>query len=371
VESAPFGFDPRNVLTTTVSVPVSRYSDPSAKAHLLRAVMEQVRSLPGIESAGLTDSLPMEGADSARITIQTSSTKAALIDEEIFFVSVSPGYFSTLKIPMSAGRSFQEQDREQAPVAIINRTFANAYFPRANPIGHHLAFADSPATWREIIGVVSDFRQRNPEEDLRPMVYLPLAQTLPARWSMVIRLHAATDLGDEAQRVRNSLRPLDPQLYWQLGSMQQEIHDSESLTLRRPIIALAACFGALALVLVVVGVFGVASYSVAERTQEIGIRVALGAARQEIATLVLRESLAVTLLGLLVGSCIAFALSRFLPTSGIGWSGSGIFLFGVSRTDSLTYAMAAALLITVVLVASWIPARRATRVDPLLALRHE
>ena len=372
VETAPFGFDPRNVLTTTVSLPVSRYDDPSAKSRLLRAAMEQLRSLPGVESAGVTDSLPMEGADSARITVQTSSTAGALIDEEIFFVSVSPEYFSTLKIPMSAGRSFQEQDREQAaPVAIINRTFANTYFAGVNPIGHHLAFADSPTTWREIVGVVSDFRQRNPEEDLRPMVYLPLAQTLPTRWSMVIRLHTTSDLGDAAQRVRNSLRPLDPLLYWQLGSMRQEIHDSESLTLRRPIIALSASFGALALVLVVVGVFGVASYSVAERTQEIGIRVALGAARQGIAALVFRESLAVTLLGLLVGSCIAFALSRFLPTSGIGWSGSGIFLFGVSRTDSLTYALAAALLITVVLVASWIPAHRATRVDPLLALRHE
>jgi putative ABC transport system permease protein len=372
VESAPFGFDPRDVLTSTVSLPVSRYNDPSSKARLLRAAMERIHSLPGVESAGATDSLPMEGADSARITLQASSTKAALIDEEIFFVSVSPEYFSTLKIPMSAGRSFQEQDREQAaPVAIINRTFANTYFAGANPVGAHIALADSPATWREIVGVVSDFRQRNPEEDLRPMVYLPFAQTLPARWSMVIRLHAASDLGDVAQRVRNSLRVLDPQLYWQTGSMPQEIHDSESLTLRRPIIALSASFGALALVLVVVGVFGVASYSVAERTQEIGIRVALGAARQEIAALVFRESLAVTLLGLLVGSVIAFALSRFLPTTGIGWSGSGIFLFGVSRTDSVTYTLSATLLTAVVLVASWIPARRATRVDPLLALRHE
>ncbi len=178
-------------------------------------------------------------------------------------------------------------------------------------------------------------------------------------------------MGTVAAGLSNWLRPKDPQLYWDLGSMQQQIHDSESLTLRRPIITLLSSFGGLALVLVVVGVFGVTSYSVAERTREIGIRVALGAARCEIAGLVLRESLGVTLAGLAVGTFGAFAMTRFFPTGGIGWSGSGIFLYGVSRTDSLTYLLTAALLTNVVLAASWAPARRAMRVDPMVALRHE
>jgi putative ABC transport system permease protein len=290
----------------------------------------------------------------------------------LFLVSVGPEYFSTLKVAMLAGRPFQERDgRESGPFAIVNQTFAKTYFEGANPIGYHIAFADSPTTWREIVGIVSDFRQRNPEEDLRPLAYFPVAQTLPGRWSMAVRVRAASDIGNVAARIGNWLRPVDPQLYWDVGSMQQQIHDSESLTLRRPIITLLSSFGGLALVLVVVGVFGVTSYSVAERTREIGIRVALGAARCEIAGLVFRESLGVTLAGLAVGSFGALAMTRLFPTAGIGWSGSGIFLYGVSRTDSLTYISAAALLTSAVLAASWAPARRAMHVDPTVALRYE
>ena len=273
---------------------------------------------------------------------------------------------------MLAGRAFQETDGQGAnPVAIVNQTFARQFFPGTSPIGYHLAFADSPATWREIVGVVSDFRQRNPEEDLRPLAYFPVAQTTPPRWSMAIRVRAPFDMANVASRISSWLQTVDPQLYWELGSMDAQIHDSESLTLRRPVITLLTCFGALSLVLVVVGVFGVTLYSVTERTREIGIRAALGAARLEIAWLVLRESLGVASAGLLVGTFCAFALARFFPTQGIGWQGSGIFLYGVSRVDSLTYGLAAALLLTVVLAASWVPARRGMRVDPMVALREQ
>jgi putative ABC transport system permease protein len=357
-------------LTATVSLPVSRYADPSAKAGVMRKALEQVRAMPGVESASIVDSLPMNGADSARLSIKTASSVA--IEDETWFLSVGPNYFTTLKIPMLAGRPFRETDfREAAPVAIVNQTFAKQYFSGASPIGSHLAFASAPTTWREIVGVVSDFRQRNPEEDLRPLVYLPVAQTLPGRWSMAIRVRAASDIGNVAARISNWLQPVDPQLYWELGSMAAQIHDSESLTLRRPLITLFASFGGLALILVVVGVFGVTSYSVSERTREIGIRTALGAARLEIAGLVFRESLKVALAGLAVGTFCAFAVTRFFPTEDIGWSGSGIYLYGVSRTDTLTYTCAAVLLIVVAVAASWLPARRAMRVDPMVALRHE
>jgi ABC-type antimicrobial peptide transport system permease subunit len=153
--------------------------------------------------------------------------------------------------------------------------------------------------------------------------------------------------------------------------MQEQIHDSESLTMRRPIVTLLASFGGLSLVLALMGVFGVTSYSVAERTREVGIRVALGALQGEIARLVLREALAVTFAGIALGALGAFVMTRFLPTAHIGWSGSGVFLYGISRTDTLTYTCAAAILTSVTLAASWIPARRAMRVDPMVALRHE
>jgi putative ABC transport system permease protein len=325
-----------------------------------------------VESAGMTDSLPMEGADSASMRIEVPGGKPP-VEEEIWFVSVSPGYFSTLKTPMLFGREFEERDGPSAtPVAIVNRTFANLYYGGAHAIGSHLAAADSPARRIQVVGVVSDFRQRNPEEDEKPLVYFPVAQNLSVgRWSLAVRVRASSDMGAVARGLGKWLRPVDPQLYWDLGSLHREIHDSESLTLRRPIVTLLASFGGLALILAIVGVFGVTSFSVAERTREIGLRIALGAARGEIAGLVFRELLGIVVAGLAGGAIVAFGLTRFFPTEGIGWSGSGIFLYGVSRTDALTYTCAAALLTSVVLTAAWIPARRAMRVDPMAALRYE
>jgi predicted permease len=369
VEKSHIGYDPSNVLTATVQLSLAQYAIPSDRARLMHVAMERMHSMPGVESVGIADSLPMAGADSASLKIETPiSTRV----DEIYFVSVSPEYFATLKIPMLSGRSFEETDGQEAnPVAIVNQTFAKQYFSHASALGYHVAFTDSPEASREIVGVVSDFRQRNPEEDIRPMVYLPIAQTVPARWSMAVRVRSANDVVGLATRIRDWIRAVDPQLYWEIGSMRLQIHDSESLTLRRPMITLLASFGTLAMVLVIVGVFGVTAYSVAERTREIGIRIALGAARGEIARLVLRESLVVGFMGLGAGALVAIAVTHLLPTEGIGWSGSGIFLYEVSRTDSLTYFAVAILLMTVAIAASYLPSRRAAKVDPMVALRYE
>jgi putative ABC transport system permease protein len=373
VESAPLGYDPRNVLTATVTPPAFRYTEPAARERLMRSALEVARSMPEVESVGAADSLPMEGAESARLRIELPSSKAAPAEDEIWYLSVSPEYLFTLKTPLIAGRPFRNSDKpESSPVAIINQTFARQYFPNASPIGYHISSADSPTTWREIVGVVSDFCQRNPEEDARALAYFPIAQTLPGgAWSLAVRVRATSDMANVARRLSIQLASVDPQLDWELDSMQQQIHDSESLTLRRPLITLLASFGGLALILAIVGVFGVTSYSVSERTREIGIRVALGAARNEVARLVLRETLAVTFAGLALGTLGALALTRFFPTGPIGWSGSGIYLYGVSRTDPLTYTFAAVLLTTVAIAAAWVPARRAMRVDPMVALRYE
>jgi predicted permease len=372
VESSTLGYEPHNILTATVRLPATRYRDPSEKGRLMRATVERMRLMPGVESVGIADSLPMEGAESDRMKIEAPSSNAPPVETEIWFVSVSPEYFSTLLIPMVRGRPFQPLDSQAGrQVAIINQTFANEYFHGVNPLGHHLAFAGAPTVWREIVGVVSDFRQRNPEEDFRPLAYFPAEQMAPARWSLAIRIRPASDPGNVAMGISNWLRPVDPQLYWQMSSMKRLFLDSESMTMRRPIIELLGCFGGLAMVLIVVGVYGVTSYSVAERTRELGIRVALGASAHEIAALVLRESLGVTFAGLAVGAFWAFAVAHLFPTSGIGWSGSGIFLYNLPRADSLTYLLAAGLLTSVVSLASWTPARRATRVDPMVALRYE
>jgi putative ABC transport system permease protein len=372
VENSSLGYDPSNVLTVTVHVPSSPSVTPTDHARLMRAAEDRLLLMPGVESVAIADSLPMEGAQSSGLRIEAPAPNVAPTEDEIWFVSVSPDYFSTLRVPMLAGRAFRIADGPAgSPVAIVNQTFAKHYFPGMNPIGRRLAFADSTTIWREIVGIVSDFRQRNPEEELRPLAYFPVAQTQPRLWSMAIRVHSASELRNVAGNLSKWLQPLDSRINWELGSMQAQIHDSESLTLRRPIIILLASFGSLALILVIVGVFGVTSYSVAERTREIGIRTALGATRSELARLILRESLLVAALGLAIGSVCAFAVASFFPTEGIGWSGSGIFLYGVSRTDAITYLSVAALLTGVVYTASWAPARRAMRVDPMVALRHE
>jgi putative ABC transport system permease protein len=371
VETAPIGYDPRNVLTATLKLPPTRYAEPSARARLLREAIERTRLSRAVESVGATQSLPMYGAESASFKITPASPGVTPLETELYFVTASPDYFSTLKVPLLAGRAFRDTDTfASSRVTIVNETFAKQFFPAANPVGQHLALADAHA-WTEIVGVVSDFSQRNPEEDSRPLVYFPISQTLPGQWSLTIRLRTSAEAGIAARQLADSLRQLDPQLYWQFGSMQQQIRDSESLTLRRPVLMLLASFASLALILALVGVFGVMSYSVSERTREIGIRVALGALSGEIANLVLQEALMVTAAGLALGTFGALVITQFLPTSGIGWSGSGIFLYRVSRTDPVTYAGAAILLATVAFAASWIPARRAMRVDPMIALRHE
>jgi predicted permease len=372
VESSSLGYDPRNVLTVTTRVPSSRYQNGPDRAHLMQATLDRLRLMPSVESVGIADSLPMSGADGARFRIESLSPQVAPVEDEIWFLSVSDGYFSTLRVPMLAGRELRASDRHlTAQVAIVNQAFAKQYFHDASPVGSFVAFAGTPASKREIVGVVSDFRQRNPEEDLRPLIYLPISQTLPPAWSAAIRVRASGEFATTAQNLLDWLRPVDPSLDWQVGTMKRQLHDSESLTLRRPIITLFAGFGGLALILAIVGVFGVTSYSVAERTREIGIRIALGAARGEIARLVLYQASAVAFAGIAVGSFAAVVLTSFLPTGSIGWSGSGIFLYGVSRHDAFTYAFSAALLVLASLSASWLPARRATKLDPMTALRHE
>jgi putative ABC transport system permease protein len=372
VESSPMGYDPQNVLTITAHLPAASYTTASERSRLMRQAADRMRTMPGVVSVGMAGSLPMLGAESTNISVDVSGHEASPVQELIYYVSVSPDYFTTLKVAMLAGRPFANNDDVRGShVAIVNETFAKKYFPNANPIGSYLTFADSPLDRHEIVGVVSDFRQRNPEEDLRPLAYFSILQMVPTNWSMAIRVRTASELRAASSETPNWLRTVDPQLYWETGSLEQLIFSSESMTMRRPIIVLVASFGTLTLLLVLVGVFGLTSYSVAERTREMGIRVALGSSVGEIARLVLRECLRVSSVGLVIGGFLAFALAHFLPNKDIGWSGSGIFLYHVSRADAVTYVSAGTILVIVLLAASWVPVRRAMRVDPMVALRHE
>jgi putative ABC transport system permease protein len=372
VESMPMGYDPANVLTASVGLSTPRYREPSARLHFLVEAVERARLMPGVVSAGMTETLPLDGADSGSITLENHAAGANDGTGETRRLSADSEFFFTMKFTMLAGRPFNDNDSlDSAAVVIVNQTLAKQFFPNENPLGRRFAFADSPRTWREIVGVVSNVRQRNLDEDPRPIAYLPLAQTLPHDLHLALRVRAPADMGPVSLGLSNWLRPLDQDLYWEQSTMLQRVHDSESVSMRRPVVTLLALFGGLALTLALVGIFAVTSLNVTERTREIGIRIALGAARTEVARLVLKETLFLTIAGLASGALVALVLTQLLPTGSLGWSGSGISLYGVSRTDILTYSCSAMLLSFVALLACYIPARRAISVDPMVALRSE
>jgi predicted permease len=372
VESAPTGYDPANVLTASVGLSTPRYREPSARLHFLREAVERARLMPGVQSAGMTETLPLDGASSGSLTLENYAAGANEGTGDTHRLSVDSEFFSTMKFTMLAGRLFNDNDSIDSPaVVIVNQTFANHFFLHENPLGRRFAFTDSPMTWREIVGVVSNVRQRNLDEDSQPIAYLPLAQTLPYDLHLAIRVRAPAEMGSVSRGLSNWLRPLDQDLYWEQSTMLQRVHDSESVSMRRPVVTLLALFGGLALLLALVGVFGVTSFSVTERTREIGIRMALGAARSEVAGLLLKETFFLAAAGLASGALAALVLTQFIPTGPLGWSGSGISLYGVSRTDILTYSCSSILLSFVALSGCYIPARRAMRIDPMVVLRYE
>jgi predicted lysophospholipase L1 biosynthesis ABC-type transport system permease subunit len=232
--------------------------------------------------------------------------------------------------------------------------------------------AGQPPVWREIVGVVADVRQRNLEEDSRPVFYRPYFQGLDAPVSIAVRARSQADMPRVAQALRQAARETDPQLPWdEVKSMQQIIYESESLSLRRPVVRLLGAFGLLAVILATLGLYAVLSYSVSERTREIGIRMALGASRRQVLGQIAFDTLRLIAPGALIGVAGAYGLSSLLPSGHIGWSGSGVFLYGVTRADTITYVAVVTALGAVSMFASFVPARRAMQVDPAASLRHD
>ena len=366
------GFDRSNLLNTSAVLDRTNYSKPQQQVTFARKLLDEVRALPGVESVGIANSAPMMGGGTVAFSVEGRDAVSA-VQSTVRKLEVGPGYFSTLRIRFLQGRPFTEQDSDAAPaVAIVNETLVRRFFPDENPLGKRLKIGGSENPWREVVGVIADVRQRNMDEDVAPIVYSPWYQAAGSSLSVLIRTTAAAELQSVSARLRSRLRSLDADQAWQpLQTMQQVIDDSESVSLRRPIVLLLGTFGGLALLLAMIGIYGVLSYTVAERTPEIGIRIALGALPRNVTSVVLRETLALLTAGLALGFLGAVAFSRLLPTGSIGWSGAAIHLYGVSRLDALTYGGVALALTVVALLASYIPARRAMAIDPIVALRYE
>jgi putative ABC transport system permease protein len=372
VQAAPLGFDPANIVTISAGLDQPRYAASASRIALADNVLEKALALPAVEAAGVTDSLPLEGADGMRFVIEGQAASQGQ-EAKLRTVAVTPGLFRTLKILLLEGRAFSESDTPASPpVVVINQTMARRFFPGESPLGKRLRMEDSPNAWREIVGVVADVRQRNLDEDSAPIAYRPWNQAPQSSLSLAVRVASKSDMAGVAAKLRRELHSVDKSQVWaQPESMDQLIYESESVSLRRPIVRLLGVFGILAAMVAAVGLYGVMSYSVKQQTREIGIRVALGANRHAVLGLVFTRTARLAGLGIGLGIAASLALTRLLPTGPIVWTGAAIHLYGVSRTDLFTYAGFSALLALVAMVASYVPARRATKVDPMVALRNE
>jgi predicted permease len=355
------GFNPSNVLNFSLDVQQVGYQEVQGRA-FYRELESRLRILPGVVSVAQAFTVPMGVMSaSAQITVEGHPLEAGQQPPIADNNPVSPGYFDTLRIPVHRGRTFTDADDENSPkVAIINQTMAKQFWPDQDPLGKRFSTKGPNGPFLEVVGVVQDGKYKGVVETPTPFFYQPLNQSyIPLR-----TFHLRTSVPPEnlSMQLQSQIRDLAPNLsISQLQTMDQALQGVNGFLLYRLGAQLTGTMGLLGLVLAVVGVYSVASYAAVQRTHEIGIRMAIGATPRDILKMVLRQGFGIVSLGVVVGLAAAFAGTRLL---------SDLF-YGVTPNDPLTYTAVATLLLAVALLACWIPARRATRVSPLVALRFE
>jgi putative ABC transport system permease protein len=363
LQQVDLGFDTNNILTASVQLPDARYPKQEQAAAFYRNLLDRVKTLPGVEAASAVVPQPLSG-DTMMISFDIEGRNIPKGRRPVsHFRAVSLDYFSVMKIPFLAGRAFTERDDQHSPmVLIINETFAKRHFPNENPIGKHVKpgiSIEGDPVWREIVGVVKDVKHRQSlSSDYEPEYYMPHAQMPINSMNLVIR--TTHDPRGLAGAIQHEVQSLDRDIpVYRIKTLEQYL----GVAVAQPKFnaLLLGLFAGLALLLTAIGLYGVMAYSVIQRAQEIGIRVALGARSVDVLRMVLRQGLKLTAAGLAIGLAAACALTRYMQS----------LLFGVKAADPLTFIGIALLLIAVAIVACWIPARRATKVDPMVALRSE
>jgi len=356
------GFSADRVLAAVVLPSNSRYPDVPSKLEFYRRVIEQVKALPGVEAAAASDTLPYSGqSGGAPIQIEGRPPVASFdAGTQSEISGVTTDFLSTMGIPLLRGRLFTEHDSAQStPVVVISETAAERFWPGEDALGKRLSLsADGKGPWREVIGIVRTTRNAGLQLSPRPHIYAPVPQVMsPANFLLVRSALPASEL---TNIVRQAVAAVDQEQPVFLAA-PLESWVADSIAKQRFAALLLSLFGALALTLAAVGIYGVVSHVVAQRTREVGIRMALGAQATDVLRLVIRQGMKPALLGVVVGLLGSLALTRLLKS----------LLFGVSATDPLTFALVAAVLLLIALLACYFPARRATKVDPLLALKYE
>jgi len=366
------GFDPHGVLTMELALPATPYHTYQASAHLWYALLERVRALPGVEAAGAVSDLPLRGETMKRYYDTPLDVEGSPGGDEALSTMVGmrfflPGYIETMRIPMVGGRGLDPQGRADEPTPVLaSSALGHRFFRGGVAIGRRLHVRRMPSSqqWNTVVGVVGDVRDGAIQEEPPLLLYVPVlnrsvAETFnPTHMSLVIR--ARVPPLSLTGAVRAIVHDLDPDLpIANVQPMERIVADSTARTTFTMLLLLIAAV--VALFLGAIGIYGVVSYTVTQRTREIGVRVALGARPLDVSCLVVRQGIAITLAGLVVGVLVALGLTRYL----------GSLLFGVKSSDPVTFATAVILLLVIAVVASYLPARRAARVGPMVALRYE
>jgi predicted permease len=357
------GFQPQGLISGSVTLPDAQYGDAAKQIAFYNTVLDRLSTLPGVSNVAAAVPLPFTGqSGSASFSIEGRPSPPGDPGPHGDIGFVSPGYFATLRIPVKSGRVFTDQDRSNTTqVALIDETLAREYWPNQDPIGQHMRNGGSKTPWATIVGVVGHTKNSDLAGDVvKGRYYYPLLQQSFAFpfTSFIARTDADPAL--LTSPLREAVRAVDPSLAVSRIKLMSDLV-SASLAPRRFVVTLLGIFAGLALLMAVIGLYGVISYSVTQRTQEIGIRMALGAQASEVLGLVIGQGMLLAGIGAAIGLMASLAFSRLLKNQ----------LFQVSAFDPLTFLITALVLITAALLATYIPARRATRVDPMEALRHE
>jgi putative ABC transport system permease protein len=354
------GFNPNNALTASIALPQRKYPQEDQQAAFYKQLIEKVSTLPGVQAVGASNVIPLGDSDYILgFEIEGRPPQPAGASQSTNYFAVSADYFKAMGIPLLRGRVFTEQDtRNTTRVAVINETMAKRFFPGEDPIGKRIHVTNGPTTFREIVGIVGDVKQYGLDQETTLQTYEPYTQQPFTFMSLVVR--TAGDPTGLSAAIRNEVLQIDKeQPVSSIATLDRLV--ATSIAQRKFSMLLLGVFAAVALALAAVGIYGVLSYAVTQRTHEIGIRMALGAGRRDVLRLVVGHGMILTGIGVGLGLVKAFLVTRLMST----------LLFGVSATDPLTFGVIALLLVTIALLACWIPARRATKVDPIIALRYE
>ncbi len=356
------GFNSDNVLTMNIGLPGIKYPKPENVVSFYKQTTERIAALPGVKAAGVTSVLPLSDNFDGRGLVVEDHPKPEGEEISVDMYVVTPGYLRAMEIPMRHGRAITDEDTtDSALVALINQTMADQLWPNQDPIGRRIKFPGTqknPQPWRTIVGVVSDVAQYALDQKPPMQIYLPHSQ-FPTSFDTIV-VKTENDPGSLFAAIRREIQSVDKdQAVYGVKTLKEL--QGDAIALRRFFMLLLMVFAGVTLVLAAAGIYGVMSYAVSQRTQEIGIRMALGASAADILKLIVRSGAALAITGVALGLIAALALTRLLAS----------ILFGVTPTDALTFTLGALALVGVAMLACYVPARRATKVDPLIALRHE